>query len=449
MTAHDAASERSVLSFAPGTLLADRFVLQRRLAVGGSGQVWLAINKFTRGPVAIKLAMRSDLTELSATRFRQEAALSAALAHRCIVRVYDFFEEPNGVLGLVMECLRGETARERLDRTGPLPPRTAVAIATQVLAGLAHAHELGIVHRDIKPPNVFLATDPDGNTIAKVLDFGIARTPTNHLLTLNGQLLGTPRYMSPEQIRADPTIDGRSDLFSVAVLVYELITGKAPFAAPFPTASLARVLESPVAQDERIPAPLWAVLEKALDKDRAGRHATATALADELRLSVASSDVLLAQELHRSRPPPPILDGTIAPIVAPLTTPPPAAPKRNLPGWSAALVAITACATVLAVVATRAPQHQPGAAPAGAAAAAPAPALTAPSEPAPAPSPAAAPRPEGHRDATVATDPNLPTPFSLVPPPRPPAAHAASGRPAAAPRKSPPKGTGIVTDPGF
>jgi serine/threonine-protein kinase len=293
--------------FVPGAIVDDKFILQSRIGVGAVGDVWSAVHRTTRGTVALKLVAPGSVSHEAAARFRFEASLSASLAHRNIVRVYDFFEESDGTLGLVMELLRGESARDRLLRTGLLAPTAAVSVATQILAALAHAHALGIVHRDIKPPNIFLATEPDGVITPKLVDFGIAKTAECSVHTMNGQVLGTPRYMSPEQIRSDVTLDGRSDIFSVGTVLYELITGRCPFAAGFATASLAAVLEAKVAPDPLIPAPLWRVLKTALAKNRSDRYASAEDFADALREANEMSNASLVRVLFRSQPPPPAL----------------------------------------------------------------------------------------------------------------------------------------------
>jgi serine/threonine protein kinase len=306
--------------FAPGVTLGGKYTLQSRLGSGAVGEVWAATNRSTRATVALKLVGAGTVSRDAASRFRHEAALSGPLSHRNIVRVYDFLEEPGGTLILVMERLRGENARERLLRTGLLPAASAVSIATQILSALEHAHANRIIHRDVKPPNLFLSTEPDGSITPKLLDFGIAKTEASTVHTLNGQLLGTPRYMSPEQIRGDTTLDGRSDLFSVATVLYELLTGRCPFAAAFSTASLALVLEGAVAPDPHIPAALWHVLEKAFAKEREARFGTADAFADALREAIQTSDASLSRVLLRSNPPPPLVIDS--PLVRPLPGPP-------------------------------------------------------------------------------------------------------------------------------
>jgi serine/threonine-protein kinase len=175
-----------------------------------------------------------------------------------------------------------------------------------VLSALAHAHESGIVHRDVTPANIFLTTDPDGYVAPKLVDFGIAKLPAAapeaRSQTLPGSVLGTPRYMSPEQIRAVEELDGRSDLFSAAAVLYEMLTGTSPFDAPTPSASLALVLESPVDPDPLIEPRVWVEIARALAKRPYGRHAGAQELANALVSAVSENETSLAAQLKRDPP---------------------------------------------------------------------------------------------------------------------------------------------------
>src|SRR5580698_8125395 len=235
-------------TLAPGTRVGGKYVLVRRLATGGMGEVWLAHNETTQAAVALKLLRPKTVEKAleAEERFRREARLAGLLVHRSIVRIFDFLEEPDGTLVLVMELLRGETVEHWLARRRAIPEREAMAVMAGVLAALQHGHEQGIVHRDVKPSNVFLAVESDGRVIPKLLDYGIAKMPKNDSKTMDGVVLGTPSYMSPEQIRSEGDLDGRSDLFSCATVLYEILTGTCPFAAPTPAAALAAVLQSSV-----------------------------------------------------------------------------------------------------------------------------------------------------------------------------------------------------------
>src|SRR5262245_34406768 len=231
----------------PSDRIAKKYVVLRRIGQGGMGAVWIARNELTGAEVALKVLRpdgKQDAIKDVVERFRYEARLGSMLRHRSITRVFDMIEEPDGTLVLVMELLRGETLQSLLRRQERLGTREAVAIAVPILAALEHAHENGIVHRDVKPANIYLAVEPDGHVIPKLLDFGIAKVRSANLHTLEGRVLGTPAYMSPEQIRAAPgELTGRSDLFSMGVVLYEMLTGAPPFDARVPSAALAAVLE--------------------------------------------------------------------------------------------------------------------------------------------------------------------------------------------------------------
>ena len=287
-----------------GDRLGGKYVLRRRVAIGGMGEIWVAHNDMTEAEVALKV-MRGDVDERLRVepRFRHEAKLGATLSHRNIIRVFDLIEEQDGALVLVMELLRGETLLRLLRRRKTLTTQEAAAILIPILGALRHAHEMGVVHRDVKPPNIFLAVDPDGHITPKLIDFGIAKLPGG-VHTADDRILGTPRYMSPEQIRADPRLDGRSDLFSVGVLLVEMLTGSCPFECETPSASLAAVLENRVDPDPRIDPKLWLVVQRALAKRAYERFADAAEFATAFRQAVGESDTALAAHLHRGKPPP-------------------------------------------------------------------------------------------------------------------------------------------------
>jgi eukaryotic-like serine/threonine-protein kinase len=263
--------------------------------------VWLARSETTGADVALKVLHDAASGTLEA-RFRKEARFGAGLSHRNIVRTFDFIEEADGTLVLVMERLRGESLAQFLGRRGVLTTAEALAVALPVLSALGHAHASGVVHRDVTPANVFLAVEPDGEVIPKLVDFGIAKLPGAGSLTLEGAVLGTPKYMSPEQIRAASDIDGRADLFSVAVIVYEMITGVSPFDGPTPAASLAAVLEATVDPDPRIDPRVWLELQRALSKRPYQRHKDAQELAGALRAAIGETDAALASLLRREPP---------------------------------------------------------------------------------------------------------------------------------------------------
>jgi eukaryotic-like serine/threonine-protein kinase len=272
------------------------------------GAVWIARNEVTGAEVALKVLRpdgKPDAIKDAVERFRYEARLGSMLHHRSITRVFDMVEESDGTLVLVMELLRGETLQSLLRRKEAIDMREAVAIAVPILAALEHAHDNGIIHRDVKPANIYLAVEPDGHVIPKLLDFGIAKVHAANLHTLEGRVLGTPAYMSPEQIRATTgELTGRSDLFSMGVVLYEMLTGAPPFDAKVPSAALAAVLEEPVDPDPRIDPRLWIELQRALSKRPQERHASAGDMAQALCVAVQETEESLASSLRRSKPPP-------------------------------------------------------------------------------------------------------------------------------------------------
>ena len=303
----------------PGLRLGGKYLLVRRIATGGMGEIWVAKNRMTNAEVALKVllpedevrAAKRDESELQRSqrreaepRFRHEAKLGAMLSHRNIVKIYDFLEEDDGSLALVMELLRGETLLAYMKAKKTLDAVEALAIVLPLLSALEHAHECGVVHRDLKPANILLGVDPDGQVTPKLLDFGIAKIPLAGVRTLDGRVLGTPQYMSPEQIRSDAKIDGRSDLFTIGVLVFQMLTGVSPFDAGSPSASLAAVLEMPVDPDPKIDPRLWLVLQRALAKRAYERFATAGELATALRQAVTCTEAELAATMKRTKPAP-------------------------------------------------------------------------------------------------------------------------------------------------
>ena len=271
-----------------GVRVAGKLEILRRLGEGGMGTVWVARNLSTEAEVAIKVLRPEgdDATVAhSEERFRHEARLGAMLAHRNITQVYDLLEN-DGSLVLVMELLHGQTLEASARAHGGMSSVEAVEIITPILGALQHAHDHGVVHRDVKPSNIFVHVDPDGHTTPKLLDFGIAKMRDSSLKTRVGDVLGTPSYMSPEQVRASPQLDGRSDIFSIGVILYEMITGENPFRTDVPTATLARVLEAEVDPDPRIEPRLWLEIQRALSKQSYERHASASELAAALSNAV-------------------------------------------------------------------------------------------------------------------------------------------------------------------
>src|SRR5690349_1329815 len=216
------------ISWGPGRVIAGRYRLVSQLGRGGMGSVFRAEHMALSSPVAIKLidpeiARRPEMLE----RFQREAQSSAALRSPHVVQILDHGVD-QGVPYIAMELLEGESLAERLVRVGKLSPEETARIMTHVARAIGRAHERGIVHRDLKPDNVFLVRNDD-EEIAKVLDFGIAKATMNSFDvttgTRTGAMLGTPYYMSPEQVEGSKSIDHRADLWALAVITFECITG--------------------------------------------------------------------------------------------------------------------------------------------------------------------------------------------------------------------------------
>ena len=287
----------------PETLLGGKIRLLQRIGRGGMGDVWVARNEATQAEVAVKTLQRTERTPLHDERFRREARLAATVSHRTDVRVFDLVDEDDGTLGLVMELLRGGTLEQCMRERGPLSAVHALAVACAILSALHHVHEKGIVHRDVKPANVFFAVEPAGHIIPKILDFGIAKLPAvSSTLTVDGSVLGTPHYMAPEQIRGVADLDGRSDMFSLASVLYEMLTGDRLFQRDSAAASLAAVLEHDVDPDPRIDPKVWVAIARALAKRPYERFATCGEFAEALRGAIGATDEDFATALQELRP---------------------------------------------------------------------------------------------------------------------------------------------------
>lgn len=262
------------------------------ISVGGMGRIYRAEQSVLGRTVAVKIIHPHLLSdENAALRFLTEARAASQLNHPNSIAVYDFGTK-DGQPYLVMEYLRGKDLARVIYDEGPLPPARITNVLTQVLAALSEAHELGIIHRDLKPENIVLEPLRRGGDFVKVLDFGLAKlradtiAPTN--VTSPGIVCGTPDYMAPEQGRGDP-IDGRSDLYAVGVVLFQLLTGRLPFEADSPTRVVMMHLTVPVpdprevAPNRNIPPSLVEVVYKALSKDVATRYQDAVEFADALR----------------------------------------------------------------------------------------------------------------------------------------------------------------------
>ncbi len=270
-----------------GASLAGRYAIERELGRGGMATVFAARDLKHDRPVALKV-LRPEL-HLGAERFLQEIRVTAQLQHPHIVPLFDS-GEADGLLFYVMPLVEGESLRDRLQREHQLPLADVIAIARSVAGALAYAHERGIVHRDIKPENILLFR---GQPL--VSDFGIARAVSAagaERLTGTGLALGTPAYMSPEQAFGGTEVDARSDIYSLGCVIYELVSGQAPFAGLDIETTLARRLSERVPPLSEVPVAFDAAVHQALATQPADRFATATAFAEAL---VAASSSASAQ----------------------------------------------------------------------------------------------------------------------------------------------------------
>ncbi|HEY6726526.1 MAG TPA: serine/threonine-protein kinase, partial [Polyangiaceae bacterium] len=218
-----------------GRVLNGRYRLEEKLGEGGMGQIWRAEHLILRAPVAVKLVDRqATADDETFARFIREAQAAAAIRSPHVVQILDYGTDEKMPF-MVMELLEGETLAQRLRREKRLPAAETARVITHISRAVGRAHEEGIVHRDLKPENVFLVENDD-EEVAKVLDFGVAKVESGKLSegeegtrTRTGSILGTPYYMSPEQAQGNKAVDFRSDLWSIAVIAFECLTGKRPF----------------------------------------------------------------------------------------------------------------------------------------------------------------------------------------------------------------------------
>jgi len=276
-------------------IMGGQFRVLQRIGSGGMGSVYRCEEPAMGREVAIKilhprLKGRADLV----SRFRREARAMSQLAHPNTARVFMYGELPeDGSLYIVMEMLEGKNLNQTVRKGGPMEAVRAVPILVQVCQALHEAHQLGIVHRDLKPENIFICNQAGMVDYPKVLDFGLAKVteqqmrPGSLILTQEGMVFGTPEFMSPEQARGQ-TLDARSDIYSLAVILYEVLTGKLPFDAKTPMEFVGKhVMAEPIALNQRIEGRtfatgLEAAIGRALGKNPDDRYQTAIAFAAAL-----------------------------------------------------------------------------------------------------------------------------------------------------------------------
>jgi serine/threonine-protein kinase len=368
-----------------GSVVADRYHIMEKLGEGGMGTVYLGEHVKMGRKSAIKVMSKSMANDADAiARFNREAANASRINHPNVCAIYDFGETADGLIYLAMEFIPGESLTQLLDREGALPPGRAARIITQVADALAAAHELGLVHRDLKPDNVMVTTGRDGDDVVKVVDFGIAKamgSDESQQVTRTGLVVGTPEYMSPEQLSGDQ-LDGRSDLYSLALVLYRTLTDKLPFQAD--TAQevmIKRLTDEPLPLNEAVPGAhfppkLQEVIDWGLQRmpgERCDNAATFGTMVAEALSSIPDAaapivDTDGATQLMDSQPatlepttqlPETRVSGRVVPPAPPelaetLTSPPPAPTKKVPVAWLAgALGVLVIGAGGIAVTVTR------------------------------------------------------------------------------------------------
>jgi serine/threonine-protein kinase len=463
---------------APGAVIGGKYRVERVLGQGGMGVVVAARHAQLGHEVAIKLLLPEVLGVGDAVeRFLREARAVVRLRSEHVVRVFDVDTLPGGAPYVVMELLAGRDLADVVAARGPLPVAEAVDYLLQACVAVAEAHAAGIVHRDLKPANLFLAESPDGGSRVKVLDFGISKVTwggaEDKSLTSTRAVMGSPQYMSPEQVRSPRTVDARADVWALGVILHQLLTGNAPFDGDTVFSVCAQIMSDPPAPLRAtrpdVPAELESVVLACLQKDREQRIQNVGALARALQSFASPAGAALVERiahlaglprsaaptvvgpaasaavaLPAASPPPPATARTGPLAVAPITTPPvgpaplngpatDAVPRRRLP-----LLAVVGGVVVLglggAVIALLGSARRPAPSPA----VPPVPVTVATPHPAPGAAPASVPA-AASQAAAVQPLPAREAPPARLAPPRPPAPAAAAARPrAAAPRPAVP-----------
>ncbi len=273
--------ERRPAALARGTLFAGRYEIIEELGKGGMGRVYKVFDQKIKEVIALKLIHPEiSVSDQAIDRFRNELRYARKIGHRHVGRMFDLGEE-NGQFYITMEYVEGENLKSFIRRSGHLTPRKAISLAKQVCEGLSEAHRLGVIHRDLKPQNIMI--DHEGS--ARIMDFGIARFTSAEGFTGSGVMIGTPEYMSPEQVETG-SVDKRADIYALGVVLYEMVTGHVPFAGDTPLAVLVKhkseTPRSPQDSNPLVSMAVTRVILKCLEKDRARRYQSAEELYTDL-----------------------------------------------------------------------------------------------------------------------------------------------------------------------
>jgi serine/threonine protein kinase len=281
----------------PGALIADRYRVLKKIGEGGMGVLYACLDTMLSRDVAVKLMRRSLAADVQLSeRLLREARLAAQL-RRHVAQVFDCGTLRTGEPYIVMELLSGRDLYAVLRDSGPLSPDELCGTMLQVCVGLSEAHEKGIIHRDLKPENLFCALDPDGSTVLKIVDFGVSKQLTNRhsAMTNPTESVGSPHYMSPEQITTPSEVDARTDIWSLGVVMFELLTGALPFNGSGPAQVCASVLSHPVpdisAFRDDVPPALEFIVLRCLEKSREQRFASVADLSAALSAFAATGEI--------------------------------------------------------------------------------------------------------------------------------------------------------------
>ena len=357
--------------FSPGSLFASRYEIVRLLGRGGMGMVYLARDRTLDEVVAIKI-LRPEFADDAgmAARFKSEIKLARKVRHRNVGAIHDFGQDGR-LLYISMEYIEGVDLKQLLKEQGAFRPDEAYELAIQVAEGLQAVHEAGVIHRDLKAPNIM--RDAKGH--ARLMDFGIAKQHGTEGATATGNIIGTPEYMSPEQAQGHK-VDFRSDVYALGVVVYELFTGNVPFRGETPIATILKHIQDPPALEgpgaPALPPEMVPLLRKCLAKEPGRRFSTARDVAEALREARSAGLEVTAPR----------------PLVRPMGAPAPAPRRPDAPRamWPLALVAtLIAVAVAAGLWIRRSPEPEPAAVP-GTASPVPVAAATATAEPTVAPS---------------------------------------------------------------
>jgi serine/threonine-protein kinase len=306
-----------------GTVLAERYEIVRRIGEGGMGAVYEARHTVIGKRVAVKVLLEKFLEKPDlVARLLQEARLASSIGHENIVDVTDFGTTTDGRAFVVMEFLEGESLAQLVIRDAPLPVERSLRITRQVASALGAAHAKGIVHRDVKPENVYLVRRGDADFV-KVVDFGVSKavhatdeSPEWQRLTRTGMVLGTPLYMSPEQARGGEDVDSRADIWAVGVMLYECLTGEVPFRAPNYLGVISQVLTKEATSptglrpELGIPPAVETVVMRALEKDRDRRYQRMSELEHDLDRILGGDHDIASRAAGPETPPAPAASRT-------------------------------------------------------------------------------------------------------------------------------------------